>query len=109
MNCSNNILNSRLELFGWQVQGRETRLNSLRLKLGRDLTEDLRKEGSGLKEWFLRDFERQMILTEAFASRQDPVETVYHRALAEMINRTINDLESMIDQGKVCKFKLILI
>lgn len=51
------------------------RLNSFRPKLGRDLNEDLRKEGSSLKEWFVRDFEREMLLAEAFASRQDPVET----------------------------------
>ncbi|MGH9976586.1 MAG: hypothetical protein ACRD8Z_12235 [Nitrososphaeraceae archaeon] len=75
---------------------RETKLNSLRLKLGRGLNEDLRKEGSSLKEWFVRDFEREMLLAEAFAGRQDPVETVYHRALAETIHRTLNDLESMI-------------
>jgi hypothetical protein len=78
---------------------RENRLNSLRLKLGRDLVEDLRKEGSGLKEWFLRDFEREMILTEAFASRQEPGETVYHRALAQMIHRTLTELESTIEQN----------
>jgi hypothetical protein len=73
---------------------RETMLNSLRLKLGRELTEDLRKEGSGIREWFLRDFEREMILTEAFAGRQEPGETVYHRAMAQMIHRTLTDLES---------------
>ena len=72
------------------------RLNSFRLKLGRDLNEDLRKEGSSLKEWFVRDFEREMLLAEAFAGRQNPVETVYHRTMAEMIHRTLNDLESMI-------------
>ena len=74
---------------------REMRLNSFRLKLGRDLNEDLRKEGSSLKEWFVRDFEREMLLAEAFAGRQNPVETVYHRAMAEMIHRTLNDLEPM--------------
>jgi uncharacterized protein YebE (UPF0316 family) len=77
---------------------RETRLASLRLKLGRDLTEELRKEGSGVMEWFIRDFEREMLLVEAFASRQEPVETVYHRALAETIHKTLNDLESMNGQ-----------
>jgi hypothetical protein len=71
---------------------RETRLNSLRLKLGRNLDEDLRKEGSSLKEWFIRDFEREMLLAEAFAGQQDPVETVYHRTLAEMIHRILDNL-----------------
>jgi hypothetical protein len=73
---------------------RETRLNSLRLKLGRDLSEDLRKEGLNLREWFIRDFEREMLLVEAFAARQDPVETVYHRALADSIHKILNNLES---------------
>jgi hypothetical protein len=57
---------------------------------------DLRKEGSSLKEWFVRDFEREMLLAEPFAGRQDPVEAVYHRTTAEMIHRTSNDLQSMI-------------
>jgi hypothetical protein len=74
---------------------RETRLNSFRLKLGRDLNEDLGKECSSLMELFSRDFEREMLLAEAFAGQQDPVETVYHRAIAEMIHRILNDLESM--------------
>jgi hypothetical protein len=44
---------------------RETRLTSLRLKLGRELSEDLRKEGPSLKKWFIRDFEREILLAEA--------------------------------------------
>ncbi|HZD36446.1 MAG TPA: hypothetical protein VE130_14680 [Nitrososphaeraceae archaeon] len=75
---------------------RETRLNSLRLILGRDLSEDLRKERSRLREWFIRDFEREMLLVEAFAARQDPAETVYHRALADSIHRILKNLESNI-------------
>ena len=74
---------------------REMRLNSLRLKLGRDLEEDFRKEGSNLKQWLIRDFEREILLAESFALRENPAETVYHRALAEMIHRTLNDLESV--------------
>ena len=61
---------------------RETRLNSLGMKLGRRLEEDFQKEGSGLREMFIRDFEREILLAESFASRQDPTETVYHRVLA---------------------------
>ncbi|MGA6991979.1 MAG: hypothetical protein WBL67_21905 [Nitrososphaeraceae archaeon] len=61
---------------------RETRLNSLGMKLGRRLEEDFQKEGSGLREMFIRDFELEILLTELFASRQDPTETVYHRALS---------------------------
>jgi hypothetical protein len=34
--------------------------------------------------WLVRDFEREIILAEAFALQENPVETVYHRALAEM-------------------------
>jgi hypothetical protein len=45
---------------------------------------------------FVLDFEREMLLAEAFAGRQDPVETVYYRIMAEMIHRTLNDLESVI-------------
>jgi hypothetical protein len=77
---------------------RVTRRNSLRLKLSRDWNEDLRKEGSCLKEWFIRDFEKEMLHQVAFAGRQDPVETVYHRVMAEMIHRILKDFESMIDQ-----------
>ena len=46
---------------------RETRLNSLGMKLGRGLEEDFQKEGSGLREMF-RDFEREFLL-ESFVSR----------------------------------------
>jgi hypothetical protein len=74
---------------------RETRLNSLRLKLGRDLEEDFRKEGPNLKSWLIRDFEREILLAEGFALQENPVETVYHRVLAEMIHRTLNDIESV--------------
>jgi hypothetical protein len=56
---------------------RETRLNSLRLKLGRELKEDFRKEGPNLKSWLIRDFEREILLAEAFALQENPVETVY--------------------------------
>ena len=37
---------------------RETRLNSLRLKLGRELEEDFRKAGSDLMDRLIHDFER---------------------------------------------------
>ncbi|MPZ08417.1 MAG: hypothetical protein GEU26_18715 [Nitrososphaeraceae archaeon] len=76
---------------------RETRLNGLRMILGRELNEDLKKEGRILKDRFIRDFEQEILLAEAFASRQDPVETVYHRVMAETIHKTLRDLESMID------------
>ena len=76
---------------------RETRLNSLRLKLGREL-EEFRKYGPNLKNWLIRDFEREILLAEPFALEENPVETVYHRALAEMVHRTLNDLESVIAQ-----------
>jgi hypothetical protein len=56
----------------------ETRLNSLRMKLSSEPQDDLRKEGTGLKDRFIRDFEQEMLLAEAFASRQDLVETVYN-------------------------------
>lgn len=78
---------------------RETRLNSLGMKLGRELEEDFRKEGSGLRERFVRDFEREILLAEAFASRQDPIETVYHRALADMLHRILKDLETIAKNG----------
>jgi hypothetical protein len=78
---------------------RETRLNSLRLKLGRGLEEDFRKEGPNLKHWLVRDFEREILLAEAFALRENPVETVYHRTLAEMIHKALNDLEPMNGQN----------
>lgn len=42
-----------------------TRLNSLRMKLSRELQDDLRKEGTGLKDRFIRDFEQEMLLAEA--------------------------------------------
>jgi hypothetical protein len=42
---------------------------------------------------FIRDFEREILLAESFASRQDPTETVYHRALADMLHRILKDLE----------------
>jgi hypothetical protein len=54
---------------------REARLNSLRLKLGRELEEDFRKAGSDLIDRLIHDFEREILLAEAFASREDPMET----------------------------------
>ena len=65
---------------------REARLNSLRLKLGRELEEDYRKAGSDLIDRLIHDFEREILLAEAFASREDPMETVYHRTTADMIH-----------------------
>jgi hypothetical protein len=55
---------------------RETRLNSLRLKLGRELEEDFRKAGSDLMDRLIHDFEREILLAEVFASREDPMKTV---------------------------------
>ena len=46
---------------------REARLNSLRLKLGRELEEDFRKAGSDLIDRLIHDFEREILLAEAFA------------------------------------------
>jgi hypothetical protein len=43
---------------------REIRLDSLRMKLGRELEEDLRKAGSDLKDRLNHDFEREMLLAE---------------------------------------------
>ena len=45
---------------------REARLNSLRLKLGRELEEDFRKAGSDLIDRLIHDFEREILLAEAF-------------------------------------------
>ena len=70
-----------------------------RTKLGRGLEEDFRKEGPNLKHWLVRDFEREILLAEAFALRENPVETVYHRTLAEMIHKALNDLEPMNGQN----------
>jgi hypothetical protein len=50
-----------------------------------------------LKDRFIRDFDQEVLLAEAFASREDPVETVYHRAKADMIHRTLKVLELMIE------------
>jgi hypothetical protein len=74
---------------------RETRLNSLRLKLGRELEEDFRKASSDLIDTLIHDFEREILLAESFASREDPMETVYHRTTAEMIHKTLKTLESI--------------
>jgi hypothetical protein len=68
---------------------RETRLNSLRLILGRELEEDFRKAGSDLMDRLIHDFEREILLAEAFASREDPIETVYHRITTDMIHKTL--------------------
>lgn len=48
---------------------RETRLNSLGMKLGRRLEEDFQKEGSGLREMFIRDFELEILLSHLLAGR----------------------------------------
>ena len=61
---------------------REARLNSLRLKLGRELEEDFRKADSDLMDRLIHDFEREILLAEGFASREDPMETIYHRTTA---------------------------
>ena len=74
---------------------RETRLNSLRLILGRELEEDFRKAGSDLMSRLIHDFEREILLAEAFSSREDHIETVYHRITADMIHKTLKALESI--------------
>jgi hypothetical protein len=43
----------------------------------------------------IHDFEREILLAESFASREDPMETVYHRTTAEMIHKTLKTLESI--------------
>jgi hypothetical protein len=43
----------------------------------------------------IHDFEREILLAEAFASREDPMETVYHRTTADTIHKTLKTLESI--------------
>jgi hypothetical protein len=74
---------------------RETRLNSLRLILGRELEEDFRKAGSDLIDRLIRDFEQEILLDETFASREDPIETVYYRITADMIHKTLKTLKAL--------------
>ena len=51
--------------------------------------------GSDLIDRLIHDFEREILLAEAFASREDPMETVYHRTTADMIHKTLKTLESI--------------
>ena len=53
------------------------------------------KAGSDLMDRLIHDFEREILLAEAFASREDPMETVYHRTTAEMIHKRLKTLESI--------------
>ena len=50
---------------------------------------------SDLIDRLIHDFEREILLAEAFASREDPMETVYHRTTADMIHKTLKTLESI--------------
>jgi hypothetical protein len=43
----------------------------------------------------IHDFEREILLDEVFASREDPMGTVYHRTTADMIHQTLKTLESI--------------
>jgi hypothetical protein len=47
-----------------------TRLNSLRLILGRELEEDFRKAGSDLMDRLFHDFEREILLAEALLAER---------------------------------------
>ncbi|MGH9984343.1 MAG: hypothetical protein ACRD8W_10355, partial [Nitrososphaeraceae archaeon] len=61
----------------------------------RELEEDFRKAGSDLMNRLIHDFEREILLAEAFSSREDHIETVYHRITADMIHKTLKTLESI--------------
>ncbi|MGC1134418.1 MAG: hypothetical protein WA941_16440 [Nitrososphaeraceae archaeon] len=45
----------------------------------------------------IRDFDREIELTEVFVDRNDLTEAAYHREMAYAIHNTLRDLERMIE------------
>ena len=75
---------------------REGRLDNLSRKLGHELDEDFRRAGDKLKDFLIRDFDKEMALADIFVDCNDLTEAAYHRALAYAIHNTLRDLEMMI-------------
>jgi hypothetical protein len=72
---------------------RERRLNNLGSSFGRDLDVEIRRERINLREKLTQDFEREIALAEACASRDDFAEALYHRVMADMAHRILKELE----------------
>jgi hypothetical protein len=76
---------------------REKILLGLSRKLGYELDEDFRRAGNRLRDILVREFKKEMALTEVFADRNDLIEAAYHRTLVYAIHKTLKDLEMMIE------------
>jgi hypothetical protein len=72
---------------------RERRLNILGSSFGRDLDVEIRREKTNLRNNLIQSFEREMILAEACARRDDFSEALYHRMMADMAHRILKELE----------------
>jgi hypothetical protein len=72
---------------------RERRLNILGSSFGRDLDVEIRQEKGNLRNSLAQDFEREMVLAETCASRNDFSGALYHRMMADMAHRILKELE----------------
>ena len=72
---------------------RERRLNILDSSFGRDLDVEIRREKTNLRNSLAQDFEREMVLAEACARRNDFSGILYHKMMADMAHRILKELE----------------
>ena len=77
---------------------REKRLSNLGKTIGTDLAEEIRREKATLRYSLSQDFVREVMLAEACASQRDFPGALYHRMTADMIHRTLNDLEQRMKE-----------
>ncbi len=72
---------------------RERRLKNLSGAVGTGLDEEIKSNIDSLRNGLNQDFVREITLAEACVYHDDFEGALYHGFLADMINRTLNDLE----------------
>jgi hypothetical protein len=72
---------------------REKRLSNLGKTIGNDLDQEIRREKASLRYGLSQDFVREVMMAEACTSQRDFPGALYHIVIADMIHRTLNDLE----------------
>jgi hypothetical protein len=77
---------------------RERRLKNLRTAIGTGLDEEVKRNKSTLSKSLSVDFNREMILAERCVYHDDFDGAIYHGFVAEMIHRTLHDLEQSMNE-----------
>ena len=73
---------------------RERRLRNLRSAVGKGLEEEVKWNKSALTKNLYRDFNREVTIAEKCVYHDDFNGALYHGFIAEMIHRTLKELEA---------------